>query len=137
MQALSLIPESPSYTAAMRTGRPSQRERTAFGQRLCALRLQAGLTQQRLADRLGLSQRTYSYWERYPVALRPEQLLQLAEALRVSVEELMGSSTKKRGAGPAGKMRQLFEEASKLPRSQQQKITAVLEAFVAQHTRPA
>jgi hypothetical protein len=30
-------------------------------------------------------------------------------------------------------MRQLFEAASQLPRSQQQKIAAVVEAFVAQH----
>jgi len=40
---------------------------------------------------------------------------------------------KKRGAGPTGKMKQLFEAASRLPRSQQQKIAAVLEAFVNQH----
>jgi hypothetical protein len=31
-------------------------------------------------------------------------------------------------------MKQLFEAASRLPRSQQQKVTAVLEAFVNQHT---
>jgi hypothetical protein len=30
-------------------------------------------------------------------------------------------------------MRQLFEAASKLPRSKQQKIAAVVEAFIAQH----
>jgi len=38
---------------------------------------------------------------------------------------------KKRGTGPAGRMRQLFEAASRLPRSQQQKIAAVLKAFIA------
>jgi hypothetical protein len=30
-------------------------------------------------------------------------------------------------------MRQLFEAASRLPRSQQQKVAAVLEPFVLQH----
>jgi hypothetical protein len=30
-------------------------------------------------------------------------------------------------------MRQLFEAASKLPRSKQENITAVLEAFITQH----
>lgn len=49
-----------------------------------------------------------------------------------SVDDLVGTNgKKKRGTGPAGKMRQLFEAASRLPRSQQQKITAVLEAFTA------
>jgi len=52
----------------------------------------------------------------------------------VSVDDLVGTNgTRKRGAGPTGKMKQLFEAASRLPRSQQQKIAAVLEAFVNQH----
>jgi hypothetical protein len=41
---------------------------------------------------------------------------------------------KKRGSGPTGKMKQLFEKASELPRHHQQKISAVLEAFIAQHS---
>lgn len=95
------------------------------------------LSQQQLADRLGLTQRAYAHWERHPVALRPDQLLKVAEALNVSVDDLVGiNGKKKRGIGPAGRMRQLFEAASKLPRSQQQKITAVLEAFIA-HNRGA
>jgi len=99
--------------------------------------LQAGLSQQQLADKIGLTQRAYAYWERHPVALRPDQLLSLAQALNVSVDDLVGTNgTKKRGTGPAGRMRQLFEAASRLPRSQQQKITALLEAFIA-HNRGA
>jgi hypothetical protein len=39
----------------------------------------------------------------------------------------------KRESGPTGKMRQLFEAASRLPRGRQQKIAAVLEAFINQH----
>jgi transcriptional regulator with XRE-family HTH domain len=97
-------------------------------------RFTSSISQQQLADRLGLTQRAYAHWERNPVALRPDQLLSLAEALNVSVEDLVGSNgTKKRGTGPTGKMKQLFEAASQLPRSQQQKLTAVLEAFVNQH----
>jgi DNA-binding XRE family transcriptional regulator len=58
---------------------------------LYALREQAGLSQQQLADRIGLSQRPYAYWERNPVALRPDQLLKLLEALHVSVDDLGGN----------------------------------------------
>lgn len=118
----------------MQTGRPSKKNRPPFGERLHALREQAGLSQQQLADRLGLTQRAYAYWERNPVALRPEQLRELALALGVAVEDLLGEPNgKKRGTGPAGKMRQLFEAASRLPRSQQQKVAAVLEPFILQH----
>ena len=74
--------------------------------------------------------------ERNRVALRPDQLLNLAQALNVSVEDLVGSNaTKKRSSGPTRKMKQLFEAASQLPRSQQQKLAAVLEAFVNQPCR--
>jgi hypothetical protein len=55
------------------------------------------------------------HWERNPDALRPDQLLGQAEALNVSVEDLVSSNrTKKRGSGPTGKMKQLFEAASQL-----------------------
>lgn len=134
MQAFPLTEDSPVYTPTMQTGRPAKRERTPFGQRLHTLREQAGLSQEQLGAKLGLSQRVYAYWERHPVALRPDQLLSLAEALNVSVEDLVGTNgKKKRGAGPTGKMKQLFEAASQLPRSQQQKITALLEPFIAHH----
>lgn len=120
----------------MQTGRPSKRPRPAFGARLHALREAAGLSQQQVADRLGMTQAAYAWWERNPVALRPEQLQKLANALGISVEELVGTTgTKKRGSGPVGKMRQVFEAASKLPRSQQQQITAVVEAFLAKHEK--
>jgi len=126
------------YIAGMQTGRPSNKERPPFGERIHALREQAGLSQQQLAERLGLTQRAYAYWERNPVALRPDQLTKLAAALGVNAEALLGDAgANRRGNGPAGKMRRLFESASALPRSQQQKVIALLDAFVAQHAREA
>jgi hypothetical protein len=64
---------------------------------------------------------------------------QLKLQLRRSGIDLLGSEDqgsngrKRRGTGPTGKMRRLFEAASQLPRSQQEKITALLEPFVAHH----
>jgi len=60
----------------------------------------------------------------------------MARAVGVSVDELLGETDKKRraGAGRTGRIRRLFEAASKLPRSQQEKIAAVIEAFVNQHS---
>ena len=124
------------YSAGMQTGRPSNKERPPFGERLHAMREAAGLSQEQLAQRLGLTQRAYAYWERNPVALRPDQLMKLAEALSVGPEDLLGENgTKSRRTGPAGKMRRLFESASALPRSQQQKVVALLDAFVSQHAQ--
>lgn len=137
MQALRLTLEKSVYNEPMisQGGRPAKKERTVFGERLYQVRVAAGLSQQQLADKLSLSQRAYAYWERHPVALRPEQLEQLANALNISISDLIGErEEKKRGTGPTGKMKQLFEQANDLPRSQQQKIAAVLEAFISQHS---
>jgi len=114
-------------------GRPSSRKRTAFGERLVAAREEAGLSQRDLADKLGITQRALSWWEREPVALRPEQVAQLATVLEVSTDSLLGMTAKKRGAGPTGKARRVFEAVSKLPRHHQQKIVDVVESFVAGH----
>jgi len=125
-----------TYNQGMQTGRPSNKKRPPFGARIHMLREQAGLSQQQLAEKLGLTQRAYAYWERNPVALRPEQLTKLASALNVPAEMLLGENpTKRHINGPAGKMRRLFESASALPRSQQQKIVALLDAFVSQHAQ--
>jgi transcriptional regulator with XRE-family HTH domain len=124
-----------AYDDGMQTGRPTTRRRPAFGERLHVLREAAGLSQQQVASKLGMKHSAYAWWERHPVALRPDQLQMLAEVFGVSVEELIGSDDpKKRGAGPVGKMRRIFEEASKLPRSQQRQISAVVEALIARHS---
>ena len=116
------------YAGGMQTGRPSTKKRPPFGARLHALREQAGLSQQQIAEALGLTQRAYAYWERNPVALRPEQLLKLGEVLGVGIEELLnGDSRKSRRGGPTGKMRRVFDEVSALPRSRQQRIVTVVE----------
>ena len=142
MQVLRLTSERRVYNDPMisQGGRPAKKERTAFGERLYNARIAAGLSQQQLADKLDLSQRAYAYWERHPVALRPDQLEQLAAVLNISVSDLIGEKEKeekKRGTGPTGRMKQLFEQANDLPRSQQQKIAAVLEAFIAQNRQTA
>jgi transcriptional regulator with XRE-family HTH domain len=95
----------------------------------------AGLTQEQLAAKLGITQRVLSHWERAPVALRADQLMALANALHVSADFLLGREpTTPRTSGPAGKARRVFEQVSQLPRHQQQKILEVVEAFVAQQT---
>ena len=139
MQALTLTFQSAPYNPGMNTGRPAKHPRPPFGQRLHDLREQAGLSQEQLADKLGIAQRTYSQWERRPVALRHDQLEAVADALGISTAELMGApESKARGSGPAGKLRQVFERASKLPRDQQKHVVRVIEdALTAYDVRKA
>lgn len=61
-----------------------------FGNTLKKLRLQEGLTQQQLADRLGVTKSVVSYYElqeRYP---SPEVLTKLASVFHVTTDYLLG-----------------------------------------------
>jgi len=122
----------------MSAGRPAKQARTTFGERLASTREGAGLTQLQLAEKLGTSQRVITYWEREPVALRAEQLVALADILGVTTDFLVGRDVSKpRGQGPAGKLRQVFDKASQLPRHQQNKVAEFVEAFVERQTKTA
>jgi len=134
MQAISINPFPVPYDDAMQRGRPSKQPRTPFGERLYAARTAVGLSQAQVAEKLGITQTAYADWERYPVALRPDQVEKLTAILKVSVEHLYGNGQEKRqSGGPVGKARRAFEAVSRLPKRQQQKIVEVVEAFVAQH----
>jgi len=80
MQAFSVTIFNPPYAAFVQTGRPSKEPRTEFGQRLLAAREASGLSQAQVAEQLGITQKAYAVWERYPVALRPEQIEKVTSA---------------------------------------------------------
>jgi len=132
MQALSITNWGQAYDGNVKTGRPPKSERSNFGARLHALREAAGLTQQQVAEKLGIAQPSYALWERNNVALKPDQLSKLATILGVRLDDLLNenNNTNRRG-GPIGKARQVFEEVSQLPRSQQLRILGVVEDMLA------
>ena len=137
MQAIFVTQATRPYNQGMKTGRPSKYPRSPFGARLHALREAAGLSQAQVADKLGITQTAYAVWERHPVALRPEQIEQVAVVLGVTAEQLF-TTAKPRGSGPAGKLRQVFERASSLPRDQQKHVLRVVQdALTAYEVRKA
>lgn len=133
MQAISCISAFVAYNPAMSMGRPAAQPRAPLGERIAAARQEAGLTQQQLADKLGVSQRVVTYWEREAVGLRADQLARLTEALGVSADFVLGREQKKRGTGPVGKAKAIFERVSALPRDRQQKILGAVEDMLVAH----
>ena len=124
------------YDPDMKNGRPTKSENTDFAERLRTLREAAGLSQREMARRLEISQPSYLAWETYNVALKPEQVTSLAEALGVEVGELFGIEAKPGKRGRTAKIEQVFDTVSELPRSKQQRIVGVVEALLAQETAP-
>ena len=127
MQAQSflsdLLLENRCYAPAM-----SQK----FGAHLVELRKAAGLSQNQLADNLGMPQSNISFWEQWEKPPRGEVLPKLAEALAVSLDELLNFKAPKPKGGPKGKVKEAFEAVAKLPRRQQEHVLKVVNALVAQ-----
>lgn len=110
--------------------------RARQGARLVELRQAAGLTQQEMAKLLGVHQSNIAFWERSDKPPRSDILPQMAQALGVSVEDLLDSErspSSKRQSGPTGKVREVFERVARLPRRQQEKIVEFVSAFVNQY----
>lgn len=108
-----------------------------LGRRLAQLRQQAGLTQQAVADHLGIAQQTLVHYEvgrlRLPVALVPR----LAALFDVPTDVLLGvarpavgKSSGKRG--PTPKLQRQLERVSRLPKAQQQVVLAMLDGVLLQ-----
>ena len=107
---------------------------TAKKSHLRLLREKAGLSLRELARTIDEQPTNLSYWERTGKLPRSDLLMPMAKALGVTVEEVLGEAKPRQSAAPGGKMRQLFDAASQLPRSQQQKVAAVLEPFIKEHS---
>lgn len=58
--------------------------------RLKELRKEKGLTQQGLADEIGITKRTYIYWEQGERQIKPDKAEKLADFFGVSIAHLLG-----------------------------------------------
>jgi transcriptional regulator with XRE-family HTH domain len=130
--------ENAPYSWAM--ARKPRKPRPAQGARLAALRQQAGLTQAELGRLVGEKQQIIAFWEQSDKPPRSDVLPKLARVLGVPVEALLSPSAPvpsllPRKGGPVGKVRKLFDEVSKLPRRQQDKIVEFLAPIVEQFKR--
>ena len=103
------------------------------GHNLKMLREAAGLSIRELARQIGQDHSNIRYWERTGNLPRSNLLIPMAAALGVTVEQLLGEDKPKRVLSPAGRMRQLFDQAARLPRGKQEKIVAILEPFIREH----
>ena len=104
---------------------------------MATLRRQKGLSQRELGERLGPTQKTIDYYERRAVNPTLDLVQKVAEALEVSPAQLIGDDAAplkvSRRAGPTGKVQQVFEDVSRLPRRQQEHIVRWVSAFVRQY----
>jgi len=115
-----------------------KREPTEFfkniGINIAKARKQGGLTQEKLAEMLGISQSVLTHYEtairRIPLPL----LIQIADTLGLTLEDLIPVSTKKR-RGPTPKIEQELAKVKLLPENQQQVVIDHIQSLIRSNQR--
>jgi len=130
---MNINSKEPLYNEAM-AGRLLTRKPTESGARLRALRQAAGLSQTKLAEQLGILQRTLCFYELDADCIPSTLVAPLAQALGVSIEQILGTNGSHNKRGPKSQLERQLEAVAQLPRHQQKKIIDVVNALVAQNS---
>jgi len=107
-----------------------------LGSRIAQLRKDAGLSQQTVADQLGIAQQTLAHYEvgrlRVPASLLPR----FAQLFNVRGDDLLGLNIAGAGKrGPTPKLQQQIERIGQLPKAKQRFVMEMLETVLTQASR--
>ena len=118
--------------ADVMAGRPATREAPMFGQRLAALRRGKGLSKTQLADLLDITRKMIDYYERRAGNPSLDFIQRAAEALDVSVAEILGSepNSKKGKPGPPPQLQLRFDQIRRLPRKEQEFVIRFIDTVL-------
>ncbi|WP_236127738.1 helix-turn-helix domain-containing protein [Cedecea colo] len=107
---------------------------TELGNRISALRKDAGLTQVQMAEALSVSQQAVQSWEAGRRRIQIPILPAVAKLLSVSLEGLLGEEAENapRKRGPASRLEQQIQMIGQLPKSKQKLVSQMLDAVIAQ-----
>ena len=104
-----------------------------LGARIAQARKAQNLTQQQVAERLGIAQQTFAHYEGGRLRLPASLLPVLAHMLGMTVDELLGLEMKSKGKrGPMPRLQQQIDRISHLPKTKQFVVMEMLDAFIAQ-----
>jgi transcriptional regulator with XRE-family HTH domain len=107
------------------------RDMTKAVSRLKELRETAGLSQRELARRVGQDQSNIRYWETTGKPPRSDVLVPLARELGVTVEELLGLPKPRNNGKPGGRLGEVVERISRMPRRQRDRVVGIVETVIA------
>lgn len=114
------------------------KERTVkgFGTRLRTAREQRGLTQAELGAAVGVSNRVIAYYEQDGAQPPGAMLVELARALKVSSDELLGVKPLKEKASPKTvRLLKRLQRIEHLPPADQRAVLKFVDALVASRGR--
>jgi len=122
--------DSLSYAGFMPRQRQEEPGTSDFPQKLSSLRKERSLTQQALAEMVGLGITQIKRYEAGTSQPTLDVIRRLAQALRVSADELLFGKTER---GPDEDLRLQFEAVSKFTDEEKKAARAVLDGLILRH----
>jgi putative transcriptional regulator len=112
----------------------NKNQKSSFGKRLKSIRQARGLTQEELAERLGIERRMVAHYENYAKFPSVDLIPKLAKALKVSVEELLGTKEfKDEDLAKNKNLMRRFCAVGNLPLRDQRTVFSLINALKAKH----
>lgn len=109
---------------------------TQLGKRIAQLRREQNMTQQQLADALGIAQQTLAHYEVARLRVPASMLPTLGDIFKVPMDTLLGQPITAGGKrGPASQLQRSIDRISELPKPKQRFVIEMLETVLAQASR--
>jgi transcriptional regulator with XRE-family HTH domain len=107
------------------------------GDRIRELRKLRGFTQTELGKLIGVSQRVITYYENEGGSLSPELLAKIAEALRVSADQLLGRKKERVGSHAPESLRlwRRLKRVEELPPQDKKAVLKMIDAMAERASR--
>ena len=128
---------TPAYTWDIKTEeclmpKKSTTDISGFGERLVALRKAAGFTQQELAQEIGVSRRMIAYYEGETQHPPTTILPRMAQALGVSVDELLNGNGRRETPPPSMSIRlqRKLQQLERLGAKERRQAMQLLDMFI-------
>ncbi len=131
---------TPTCTPALSQGEEFVKERTleGFGARLAALRQAKGMTQLELGTAVGVSNRVIAYYEADDAQPPGAMLVDLARALTVSTDELLGvTPVRERTPPKTARLLKRLRRIEELPPADQRAVLKLVDAMLDTRRRSA
>ncbi len=111
--------------------KPIDLGKETIGQRIARLRKERGLTQELLANKIGIVRVLVSDYERDRIRPHPEMIARFALAFGITTGELIGlESSNGSGKKPNLAIQKRMRKIEELPQAQQRVILQTIDAFI-------
>lgn len=129
--------EMEEFVVGEKRGIATQRGLESIGARIARFRKERGLTQQQLADELGVAQPIVSKYESGELRLHGELIVQLSRLLDVTADELLGIKEPAPAAVPKDKrLLRRLKDFDRLSKRDREALVRTVEAFLSR-AKPA